>query len=250
MSTDARGAGRIGVLVPYTNVNLEPDASLLCPQGVSVHFARIGGYDVDETPDERQTAGFGTAPIEGPLGLLAGARPGVVLYGCTSATLTHGPRFDRDLTARIRRHVGAPTITAAGALVLALRNLGVTRIGFASPYVPGLNDRAIEFLAGSGFEAVSRAQVRTALGNHEQGALSPDAVFELGLRADSDAAEAIVLSSTDMRSVEVIERLETATGKPVVASNQALMFVAARALGAAIPGRFFGRLARVASAAA
>ncbi len=249
MSTDARGAGRIGVLVPYTNVNLEPDASLLCPQGVSVHFARIGGYDVDETPDEQQMAHLGAAPLDGPLRLLAGARPSVVLYGCTSATLSHGPRFDRDLAARIRRHVGAPTITAAGALVLALRNLGVARIGFASPYVPALNDRAVEFLAGSGFEAVSRAQVPATLGNHEQGALAPEAVFDLGLRANSDAAEAIVLSCTDMRAVEVIERLETATGKPVVTSNQALMFAAARALGAQIPGQLFGRLARVASAA-
>ncbi len=55
-------------------------------------------------------------------------------------------------------------------------------------------------------------------------------MFELGLQADHPDAEAIVLSCTDMRSVEVIERLEAAVGKPVVSSNQAMLFAVLQAL--------------------
>ena len=72
-----------------------------------------------------------------------------------------------------------------------------------------------------------------------QGALKPEQVYALGLRCDHPEAEAIVLSCTDMRTLEVLEALEVALDKPVVSSNQALMHVASKRLGvpSCIPGR-------------
>ncbi len=148
--TNRRGS-RIGVLVPFTNTNLEPDMMMLAPLGVSLHFTRIGGYDEDEIPDENQMAGLGASSLDEPLHLL-------------------------------------------------------------------------------------------------QGALMPDAVYELGLRADSPDADAIVLSCTDMRSVEVIDRLERTLGKPVVTSNQAMMFQSLQLLGATDPPSGFGKLFETLSA--
>lgn len=244
-----RGRGRIGVLVPFTNTNLEPDMSLLAPDGVSVHVARIGGYDADAIPDSEQMAGLGSADLDEPLRLLAGAKPDVILYGCTSATLAHGPAFDAMLAGKARAAAGAPVVTAAGAVVLALRAIGAKNIAFASPYVPELNDRAVAFLGESGVETVHRAEVSEPLGNDEQGALTPDQVFALGRRADHPAAEAILLSCTDMRAVETLERLEQATGKPVVSSNQALMFAALPYLGLDQGAIRCGRLFRTPTAA-
>ena len=51
------------------------------------------------------------------------------------------------------------------------------------------------------------------------------------MEADSQDAELILLSCTDMRSVEVIDRLERQTGKPVVTSNQAMVFQTLQMLG-------------------
>jgi len=238
----SRGRARIGVLVPFTNTNLEADLALMRPEGVSFHYARLGGYEADEIPDADQMAALGASDIDEPLRLLAGARPDVILYGCTSATLTHGRSFDRALAGRIARTSGAATVTAAGALVAALEALGVKRIGFASPYVPQINDQAIAFLRDCFIETVSRAGVENPLGNYGQGELSPQDVFGLGLRCDSPEAEAIVLSCTDMRGVEVIGRLEQALGKPVVTSNQAMLFEALRGLGVAYGGAGFGML--------
>ena len=226
-----RGRARIGVLVPFTNTNLEPDMAMLAPPGVTIHVARLGGYDADAIPDAGQMAGLGTADLDEPLRLLCGVRPDAILYGCTSATLAHGPDFDRALAEKVHRMSGAHCITAAGALVAELRHLGVSRIGFASPYVRALNDLAIAFLARSGFETVSRADWPEDLGNDGQGALLPAQVMTHGSRADSPAAEALVLSCTDMRSAECRERLEAVTGKPVVTSNHAMMAATLRALG-------------------
>ena len=238
----SRGRARIGVLVPFTNVNMESDLAMMRPEGVSFHFTRMGGYDVDAVPDASQMAGLGEAPLDEPLALLNGARPDLVMYGCTSATLAHGTAFDRDLTDRINRLSGARTVTAAGALVYSLGALGVKSIGFATPYTADINEAAIQFLTNSGFEAVSTAGVDEDLGNYGQAEITPDEVFDMGVRADSDAAEAIVLSCTEMRSVEVISQLEDTLGKPVVTSNQAMMYEACCLLGLP-PGELnFGNL--------
>lgn len=231
MSGESRGRARIGVLVPFTNTNLEPDMAVLAPQGVSVHVARLGGYDAAAIPDEAQMSGLGAAGLDEPLRLIAGARPDVVLYGCTSATLTHGRQFDAALAARIRAASGAPTVTAAGALVEALKRLGASRVGFASPYVGAINRAAVAFLAEAGVDTVACADVGRELDNYGQGELTPDEVFDLACRAARPEADAIVLSCTDMRSVETVERLEAALDKPVVCSNQAMVFLALEILG-------------------
>jgi maleate isomerase/arylmalonate decarboxylase len=240
--TQSRGRARFGILVPFTNTNLEPDMTLLRPNGVSLHFARMGGYDQDEIPDAGQMQNLGATDLEEPLFLLQGVRPDVILYGCTSATLTHGPAFDRALAERIAAGSGAKTVTAAGAIVHALRTLGATRIGFASPYVPAINDLAVSFLNDMGIEIVARSEVEGALDNYGQGELDPDAVFDLGRAADHREAQAVVLSCTDMRSVETIDRLEQALGKPVVTSNQAMAFQALQLAGLPDTLSGFGRL--------
>ena len=126
---------------------------------------------------------------------------------------------------------GADCVTAAGALVNALNVLGATNIAFASPYVPAINDDAIAFLASNGISTVSRADVDGVLDNDGQGELTLVEVAALARRADSPQADAVVLSCTDMRSVEAIASLERDLGKPVVTSNQAMMFQTAQILG-------------------
>ncbi len=238
----SRGHGRFGILVPFTNTNLEPDMALMRPDGVSLHFARIGGYEEDKIPDEKQMQSLGTADLDEPLNLLMGVKPDVVFYGCTSATLTHGPEFDHLLAQKIKSQSGAETVTAAGALLNALTTFQADQIGFASPYVEAINDMAIGFLAKSGVTTVARSELDVVLDNKGQGALEPDAVFELGLKADHPQAQVLVLSCTDMRSVEVIARLEAAVKKPVITSNQAMLYQALQLLDYNEPITGFGKL--------
>lgn len=242
MTALSRGKARIGVFVPFTNTNLEADLALMQPEGISFHYARLGGYEADEIPDSDQMAGLGMTDLDEPLRLLFGAKPDVILYGCTSATLAIGPEFDRELAERISVQSNAQTVTAAGSLVHGLKSIGATRIGFASPYVETLNNQAIAFLGKYDIETVSRKDVPGTLGNYGQGALQPEDILQLGLEADSQDAQAIVLSCTDMRAVEIIGELEQRTGKPVITSNQAMLFEALGRLGiASYPGGF-GRL--------
>lgn len=246
MQHDPRKGHRIGVLVPYTNVNLEPDMMLMRPEGCTLHFERLGDYDIEAVPGSDQMARLGASDITETLRLIAGVRPNAVLYGCTSATLTHGADFDKELAAKIEERCGAVSLTAAGSLVRAIRTLGASRIGFSSPYVGEINDQAVQFLASEGIATVARADIGRELDNYGQGELSPDEVFELAMAVNQPSVEAIVLSCTDMRSVEAAERIEAASGKPVVTSNQAMVFALCQELRLShprgAPGRLFDHL--------
>ena len=58
---------------------------------------------------------------------------------------------------------------------------------------------------------------------------------------DRPEADGIFISCTNFRTIEIIEQLEADTGKPVVTSNQASMWIALKVLGVAGP-KGYGRL--------
>ena len=65
MTREDRGGVRIGVLVPFTNTNLEPDLMMMRPRGSTLHFHRLGNYDADKIPAAEQMAGLGASDISG-----------------------------------------------------------------------------------------------------------------------------------------------------------------------------------------
>jgi len=72
--------------------------------------------------------------------------------------------------------------------------------------------------------------------------MDPQAVYDLGRAADAADAEVIVLSCTDMRSLEILSRLEQTLRKPVISSNQAMMFQTLQMVGIGDPVIGYGQL--------
>lgn len=242
MAKDDRRGPRIGVLVPYTNVNLEPDMEMMRPEGSTLHFVRMGGYDSKAVPDVDQMAGLGASNIDEALRLISGVRPDIVLYGCTSATLTHGNEFDLELAKKIKKACRAKTVTAAGAMTHALMVLGHWHVGFASPYVKEINKLAVEYFKQNFIEVLRRVDIKKKLDNYGQGRMTSDEILDLALNATGPEVEAIVLSCTDMRAAELVDQIERMTDKTVITSNQALMFSVCYTLGLPRPARCQGTL--------
>jgi len=220
---DTRGLARIGVIVPVSNTNLEPDMMLFAPKGVTSHFSRSGGYDVDAIPDADQMRLYSDASSDETLDNLRHCHPDVILYGCTSATLAQGPEYDARFRSDMETKMGVPAMTAASGLVWGLETLGAKTFAFSSPYVAPLNDLAIFFLESFGYRCVGRADAEKPLGNHEVSALTPNDVRTLAVKADTAEADVIVLSCTDMRAAEAVLDIERELDKPVLTSNQALL---------------------------
>lgn len=215
---------RIGLIVPSSNTNVEPDCQLLCPSGVTIHSARSGGYDVNAIPDSAEMRKFARQSLDQNLQDLSDARVDVIAYGCTSATLSDGPEFDLEFCRQLTTKTGKPAVTTAGALVEAIRTISAHRVAFTSPYVKHLSAEAVDFLEKSGIQVVNEVALEKELNSLEQNALTPRDAYAMAVKADHVDAEAIVISCTDFRALEAVPALEKQLGKPVITSNQALMF--------------------------
>lgn len=242
---DAR-SHRIGLIVPSSNTNVEPDFALLAPKGVTVHSVRSGGYDVDAVPDSDEMRQYVRQSVDQHLQDLMDGRMDIIAYGCTSATLSDGPEFDAEFCQQMHEKTGKPAVTTAGALVEAIQAMGAEKVAFTSPYVKLLSHEAVAYLEQSGINVVNEVAFEKELTSVQQNALTPQDAYDMALKANHPQAEAIVISCTDYRAVEAIPFIEEVLGKPVITSNQALMYACLQRLklsgyGVSLGGQLFNQ---------
>jgi len=240
---------RIGVMVPSTNTTCEADFGMVVPRGVTVHGQRLWLTN-DANGDEAYQRMNGE--IETGARYLATARVDVIAYGCTTGSFYKGPGWDREMLALIEREAGVPAVATTPSVVAALRALGARRISVATPYPDWNNQRLRAYLEALGFEVLNVDGEPTAAASGNQGIndQSPESVVAFASRVCRREADVLLFSCTAWRSVEAIDALEQRTGRPVVTSNQATIWMALGAIGVRQPVRGFGRLLELPAPAA
>jgi len=213
---------RIGLIVPSSNTTMEPEFYRVCPEGVSIHTARVPLEEV--TPDALvKMADY----VLDAAKMLKTANVNVIVYGCTSGTLIGGVKWERELTSKIERETGVETITTASAVVQALKALDIKRVVVATPYIDKINELEKKFLEEHGIKVLSIKGL-DVVKNIEIGKLAPWISYRLAKEVFKPEADGIFISCTNFRTLEIIEKLERELGKPVVTSNQASIWTALR----------------------
>ena len=230
---------RIGLLIPSVNTTMEPEFYAMAPENVTVHTARLF---LTEVSYEHWLKMF--AALEGATRDLATARPDVIVFGCTGASFANGVGWDKTVADRISGYAqGIPVVTTTTAIVRALEHFAVRDVAISTPYPAETDERCRAFIEGSGFRVRSMRGLGIKDGA-EIGYLPPESAYEAGTNtiAGASDADALLLSCTNWRTIEVLDKLETALKKPVISSNQASLWAALSTIGdaAAIPG--YGRL--------
>lgn len=232
--------GKIGLLVPDSNCNMEPHAYKMVPDGVTVHTGRLK-FGQAVTPETLREL---TKDIERETEMLASIPVDIVLLGCTSGTLIEGPGYDQKIISLIEKaSKGIPGLTTSTAVLQALRTLGLKKIAVATPYIKAINEAEIRFLEGNGFK-VTCLKGLELLNNSEFLSQPPYVLYNLAYNAYKERPEAdgVFISCTSVRSPDVIEDLERNIGKPVVTSTQASIWAALRKIGIKEQIKGFGQL--------
>jgi maleate isomerase len=234
---------RIGVMVPSTNTTCEADFQMVVPRRFTVHGQRL--WLTNDALGEEGMVRM-NAEIESGARYLATARVDAISYGCTTGSFFKGPGWDRDMIALIEETAGVPAVATSPSVVEALRFFGARRISVATPYPEWNNQRLRAYLAAQGFEVLNlEAEPEAArAGNQGINDQDPAVIVEFASRAYRPEADALLCSCTAWRSVEAVEEIERRTGKPVVTSNQASIWMTLRRLGHRAPIAGFGRLLR------
>lgn len=226
---------RIGMLVPSGNVIIEPQVNAMLPGGVAAYVTRLPLRGSSEAELLAMAAN-----VEAAAGLLAHAGVGLIAFNCTAVS-TYSKAMEDGIRQRLRQATGLPAVLTSEALSAALRALGAKRLVLLSPYIPAVNRREVAFLEAEGFQVLSE----TGLGldtNAQMAALPPEVWLELARQRRDERAQAYLVSCTAVRSAEVIDELERELGRPVVTSNQALVWHCLRSAGIADRVRGFGAL--------
>jgi len=238
--SDPDGAeARLGLIVLQADETIERDFRRFgAGPGVALHVTRIPS-GADLTP--ATIAGM-EADLPAAAGLLPpAARFHSVGYACTSGATMIGPARVAELVrGAVRTRAVADPITAATA---ALAALGAARIGLVSPYVASVAGPLRAALEAAGLDvaaALSFGEEREERVARIDPASICAAVLEVGRRP---GVEAVFVSCTNLRAIEVVDAAETRLGLPVVTSNLALAWQMFGQAGAR-PGHPVGRLLR------
>lgn len=161
----------------------------------------------------------------------------------------------RGRCAKLESASGVPAVMAGLAIVDGLRALGVAKVALAPTYYPDAwRDAWRAFVASCGLNVVLCESLS------DQG-LSPQDIpaYELGWRINEDlitaavraiaqnprGAQAIVVSGAGCRTNRFIQRLESVAGVPVIGSDTALFWAAARAANTTLKPGALGALTDV-----
>jgi len=160
--------------------------------------------------------------------LVPGTRLDAVAFACTSGSVAIG--IDRVREAIGVGRPGVPVITPMTAGVSALRALGARRISLLVPYEIPTAEIVADYFAGEGI-GLDRCTTFNLAGDPQMNALTTDQLTAAGRAAMHPASDALFISCTGLATASVVEPLEAALGKPVVTSNQAMIWDLLRTAG-------------------
>ena len=215
----------------------EGDMFAMKPDGVGLSFTHM--------PMQTDCTLASLARMEHDLdGALSGFLPGrddidVVCYNCTSGSFVIG----EDKICRKIEHgrSGVRGTTLLTGVVSALEAVGARRIAVGTAYTPDIDELERAYFEARGFD-VSEIRGLNLLTDAEMNRVSPAFLAEFAQSLDGPDVDAIFLSCGALRSLEIIEQVERALGKPVLCSNQASFWHCLRLAGIENRISGFGRL--------
>lgn len=228
---------RIGQIVPSSNITMETEIPAMLrareavePERFTFHSSRMRMTEVTKAQLEAMDDESLRCAVE-----LADARVDVMGYACLVAIMSRGHGYHEKSQVRLENkatEIGAPipVVTSAGALVEALRVLGAKKTAIIAPYMEPLTKSVAEYIENEGIEVTNYVALEIA-DNMEVGTRDPLALLDIIKDLDHSEADVVVLSAcVQMPSLEAVQQVQDAIGKPVITAAIATTYQMLKAL--------------------
>ncbi len=237
--SDGGAAARksFGLVVLQSDETMEPELrGVFTAPGTALYHARI--------PNAPEVTPETLAAMEEGLPRTAALLPraDVIGYGCTSASTIIGA--DRVAAAVHKAQPEAKVTEPISATLAACAHLGVSRLGFITPYIPEVSARMRSVLEANGLEIPVFGSFEQ-IADHVVARITEASTLNAIRRIAGEAqVDAIFVSCTSVRGFGIIEQAEAETGVPVITSNSALgwhmLTLAGEPTRGKGPGRLYG----------
>jgi maleate isomerase len=228
---------RVGLIIPSSNRMVEQEMVHGFPAGVQAHITRLRMTGPNRGPLD------GVLPrVEEATRALTDAKCEVVAFHCTANSMEEGQDGEQRLLATLTRAGAARATTTATAIRHALAALGARRIVLLTPYSQAVTDHEAEFLTEAGYEVIHAKGF--ALAGSDAYCATPSSFWkERTIAAARPDADVYFLSCANISVFSVIEELEARLDRPVITSNQSVVWDMLCRLGwsdrRGCPGRLF-----------
>jgi maleate isomerase len=238
---------RVGVLTPHAAIGPEAEFPAMAPGQVMTCVARVSAEAAAEgvAADSATLSGLRalTAPVflDEAAGMFGQGSVAVIVYASTSSAYAIGSKNEAAVVSRLSRRIGIPVLATCASAVLALRVLDVERVALVHPpwFDDELNALGAAYFESEGFDVVSSA---SAAVSPDPRRIEAEAMYEWASGHVGDDAEAVFIGGNGFRAAGAIAALEAAIGRPVLASNQVLLWNLLAQTGATFEVSGFGRL--------
>ena len=217
---------RIGLIIPSSNRMVEQEMVHHLPPGTVAHVARLRMTGAHRLPIAQLLP-----RVEAAAATLLDARCAVVAFHCTANSTAEGLTGEAELAAALRRAGAAQVTTTASAIRAALDALRARRVVLLTPYSAHTTAEEAAFLNAAGYEVVAASGLELK-GSDEYCATPAQFWCERALEAARPDADAYLISCANISVIPVIAAIEQRLGRPVVTSNQAVLWHALTLLGA------------------
>lgn len=229
---------RIGLLLPSSNTTQEPEFGRILPDDVTLHVARLPLRTIEPSSTVRIVKDIETESQK-----LADADVDAIVLAATAPSSRNGIGYDQELIKRIETVSGGRATTASTALIQALTVLEVKRLVIGSPWSEATNVTTAAFIEASGHRVLAH-QALGHVSNLEIGLLDEQTAFDMAMAVDQPEAQAVVLACGNWATLGIVDRLESALGKPVLTTNQVSLWAVLMLAGYHEPVFGWGRLLR------
>jgi maleate isomerase len=245
MSASTQRKYRIGQIVPSSNITMETEIPAMFrareeiePERFTFHSSRMRMTQVTKDQLEAMDDDSLRCAVE-----LADAQVDVMGYACLVAIMSRDLGYHRVSQERLEAKAvetgsQAPVVTSAGALVEGLNVLGAKKVALIAPYMLPLTKAVVQYIENEGIQVTDYIALEIP-DNLEVGARDPKALVDIVKDLDHSDADAVVLSAcVQMPSLEAIQEVEDAIGKPVVSAAVCTVYQMLKKLGLStrVPG--------------
>lgn len=221
----------IGLVAPF-DFALDDECWRWLPKDVSLYVTRTARLENTAVTAELAEAVGDTKAVMPCVASLISSEPSSVAYACTSGSFVGGLAGETLLRKAMQQAGAKEAVTTSGALLQALKYLGLKKIAIATPYNEDLTRLLAEFLEAAGITVVKAGYL-----NSEQDIMhiGYDAVRNMAGIVDHPDAEAVFFSCTNLRTFDIITESEQKLGKAVLSANQVTIWAALQAAGIETP---------------
>ena len=171
--------------------------------------------------------------------ILPNEKINTIAYGCTSGTIAIGEDKVKEkiLLAKPGCYVTTPVTSA----IKAFQQMNIKKIALFTPYPDAVNKTILEYFTKKNIQVSSFASLNLNL-DSEFANVDPNYILEISSQLETKNADALFISCTALPVLNILDKLEKKIQKPVLSSNQTLIWDKIRSIGYKSPIKGYGKL--------